>query len=100
MQKRTKALQPIPAVKAAVYERDGGCCILCGRPGDPVAHFIPRSQGGLGVEQNILTLCYLCHRLYDESSQRRAIREELRGYLQGKYPNWDETGLIYQKYGG
>lgn len=100
MHKRTKALQPTARVKAAVFERDGGRCVLCGAPGDPVAHFIPRSQGGLGVEENILTLCASCHRLYDQTDQRRAIRGELRAYLQSKYPDWDEAKLIYHKYGG
>ena len=32
MHKRTKALAISKAVKAAVYARDGGCCVLCGSP--------------------------------------------------------------------
>ena len=43
--KRTKALEIPSKVKAAVFERDGGCCVYCGRVGIPNAHFIARSQG-------------------------------------------------------
>lgn len=100
MQKRTKALQPTKQVKARVYERDGGCCVLCGRPGDPVAHYRARSQGGLGIEENILTLCHACHLKYDQSDCRAVLRDELRRYLQYCYPEWDENKLSYQKYGG
>ena len=53
MNKRTKALAISPAVKRRVLERDKGACVLCGRPGDPVCHFISRAQGGLGIEENI-----------------------------------------------
>lgn len=98
---RTKALDIPGAVKDAVWERDNRCCILCGNPqAMPNAHYISRAQGGLGIEQNIVTLCMKCHRDYDQSAARQYIREELRTYLAGKYPDWDETNLIYKKYGG
>lgn len=95
--KRTKALEISPKVKAKVYERDGGCCVYCGRPGQPNAHFIARSQGGLGIEENILTLCFDCHREYDQTTNRPKMREYFRKYLQSKYSEWDETKLIYKK---
>lgn len=63
----------------------------------PNAHFIARSQGGLGIEENIITLCPECHRLYDNSPMRRSIREELRRYLKSKYKDWDEKKLYYKK---
>lgn len=60
MHKMTKATSIPKSVKEAVYERDDGRCILCGRNnGDPVAHVIRRSQGGRGIEQNIVTLSAL-----------------------------------------
>ena len=104
MNKRTKALQIPPAVKEKVWERDGGCCVYCGNHyAAPVAHFIARSQGGLGIEENILTLCDNCHRKYDQSTKRQEMRDpvdfeaELNKYLKNKYPEWDETNLIYRR---
>ena len=97
MKKRTKALAIPMKVKQRVMERDEGICVLCGKRGEPNAHFIARSQGGLGIEENIVTLCYGCHNAYDNSPMRRAIRAELREYLQSKYTDWDETNLYYKK---
>lgn len=98
MQKRTKALQ-IPAdVKRRVWERDG-YCVYCGDPNAaPNAHYIARSQGGLGgIEQNILTLCASCHRRYDQSGERRKMRSFFREYLMSKYPGWSEDQLTYRR---
>lgn len=96
--KRTKALQIPPKVKAAVWERDGGCCVYCGsHNAAPVAHFIARSHGGLGIEENILSLCQNCHRKYDQSTKRNEMRVFFRDYLQSKYPEWDEKNLIYRR---
>lgn len=97
--KRAKALAISTGVKHIVFERDGGICIHCGSWGAPDAHFIPRSKGGLGVPENILTLCRECHDKYDNGTrlQREGMREEFREYLMSKYPNWDESNLIYRK---
>lgn len=95
--KRTKALEIPPDVKKAVYERDGGACVWCAERGEPNAHYIPRSHGGLGIEENILTLCWKCHLRYDQSINRRKIGEFFKTYLQSKYPEWDEEKLIYKK---
>lgn len=98
MNKRTKALAIPPEVKAAVRKRDGGCCVLCGSPyGEPDAHYISRAQGGLGIEQNLVTLCFQCHMRYDQSTEREEIRMDLREYLMSKYPDWDKQRLIYRK---
>ena len=99
MHKRTKALAISKAVKAAVYARDGGCCVLClSRYGLPEAHYISRAQGGKGIEENIVTLCANCHREYDQGFHRQEIREELREYLKKQYPDWDESKLVYDKW--
>lgn len=95
---RTKALDISPAVKRAVWERDGHHCIICGRhDAAPNAHFIARSQGGLGIEQNIVTLCLDCHSKYDNSEARKGYRIAIRHYLMSKYPDWDERDLYYKK---
>lgn len=98
MHRRTKALAISKAVKDRVWERDGHECVICGsRYAFPEAHFISRAQGGLGVEENILTLCRNCHDRYDNSPQRAEIREVLRDYLKRLYPDLDEDNLIYRK---
>lgn len=107
--KRVDALAISQAVKAAVAERDSidgrPCCIWCGRPA-PVplaysnAHFISRAQGGLGIEENILTLCPDCHRIYDQTAARESMRPILRRYLRERYPEWDDKKLTFEKYGG
>ena len=96
--KRTKALEISQLVKKKVYERDGGCCVWCGKPGQPNAHFIARSQNGLGIEENILTLCFDCHRAYDQTTNRRKMREYFKSYLKIKYDDWDEEKLVYKKW--
>lgn len=98
MNRRTKALAIPKKVKDAVWERDGHRCVLCGSPyAAPEAHFIARSQGGLGIEQNILTLCRDCHRRYDSTTERATLRETLGEYLKACYPGWEEYTLIYRK---
>lgn len=95
--RRTKALAIPYRVKQAVFERDKGQCIVCGAPGLPEAHYIPRSKGGLGIEQNIVTLCRSCHNRYDQTEDRPYIRKQIMAYLSEKYKNWDETSLYYAK---
>lgn len=107
MKNRTKALSIPLSVKAEVAERDKvngwPCCILCGRPAPTEnrlafsnAHYIARSQGGLGIEENILTLCPECHRRYD-GAERNELRPILRMYLMGHYDGWDEEKLKYRR---
>lgn len=97
--RRTKALEIPPEVKKTVYERDGGACIWCACHGEPNAHYIPRSHGGLGIEENILSLCWDCHLRFDQSEHREEMKTFFRTYLQSKYTEWDEKNLIYRKEG-
>ena len=55
----------------------------------PNAHWLSRAHGGLGIEENILTLCFNCHRRLDQSVERKELKETLKQYLQKKYPNWE-----------
>lgn len=98
MHKRTKALQIPMKVKKRVYERDSGLCIFCNCYGDPVAHFVSRSQGGLGIEQNIITVCAYHHSRMDQSTDRESMKEYAREYLKSKYPDWKEEDLYYKKW--
>lgn len=97
---RSRATDIPQKVKAKVYERDGGCCIICGKQGNPWCHFISRQKGGLGIEQNIVTLCNECHRQYDEGTRdmREAIRYVIKEYLVGHYPDLNEKNLVYKKW--
>ena len=98
MHDRTKHTLTSASVKRKVWERDRGCCVYCGSPrAAPEAHFIPRSQGGLGIEENILTLCRECHDRYDNSPDREDMKEFFGRYLKEQYPGWDEDKLIYRK---
>lgn len=104
--RRAKALDITQATKRRVWERDGGRCIICGgRTAMPNAHFIPRSKGGLGIEQNIVTLCTelsenQCHRRFDfgDAEERAAIGALIEDYLREKYPGWNKKDLVYRKW--
>jgi 5-methylcytosine-specific restriction endonuclease McrA len=95
--RRAKACDIPRAVKINAFDRDNGVCILCGRPGMPNAHYIPRSQGGLGIEENIVTLCIECHHSFDNTPKRQNLRKVIQTYLKCKYPDWDESKLVYKK---
>ncbi|MDO5151490.1 MAG: hypothetical protein Q4D76_19230, partial [Oscillospiraceae bacterium] len=84
-----------------------GCCVVCGNNYNvmPNAHYIPRSKGGLGIEQNIVTLCTpltqnKCHHKYDNGSSEEHIyiKERIKQYLMSKYDNWNEDDLTYKKW--
>lgn len=97
--KRSKACDISKKVKDRVWERDGGKCIICGNhQAMPNSHFIRRSQGGLGIEENIVTMCLLCHSMYDQGSDRRTIEAYTEKYLKSHYPDWDREKLIYKKW--
>lgn len=100
MHKQTKACDISKAVKDVVWERDGHCCVVCGSSAAmPNAHYIARSHGGLGIPENIVTLCADCHRAYDQSTAHERYKTVIRRYLKSKYPEWDESKLVYHKYG-
>lgn len=96
--KRSRACDIPYKVKKAVWIRDRGRCIFCGSHyAMPTAHYVSRANGGLGVEQNILTLCNDCHRRYDQTTDRKALKEFFTAYLKSQYVDWDESKLYYKK---
>ena len=108
MNKRAKACDISAKVKREVFDRDGGCCVVCGNSYNvmPNAHFLSRSHGGLGIPENIVTLCTgltpnQCHYRYDfgTKDQQTLIKAKIKAYLMNHYPDWDETKLIYRKQG-
>lgn len=106
MRKDTKARDFSRKAKEEIAERDSvmgwPCCVYCGLAAPaPLAwsnaHFIARSQQGKGIPENGLTLCPQCHRRYDQTTDRKRMREYFREYLKSKYENWNEEALIYRK---
>lgn len=96
--RRSKATDISAKVKAIVWRRDGERCIFCGRTqAMPNAHYIPRSKGVLGIEQNIVTACITCHFEMDQTSYRHEYLERAKKHLQMKYPLWNEEDLYYRK---
>lgn len=98
--KRTKELGIKKSIKMKVWERDNHRCIFCGRLVNwyyANSHFIKRSQGGLGIEENILTNCENCHHLFDDTIKRNEMFDYAYHYLEMKYPNWHDIDLTYKK---
>ena len=102
MSKRSKACDISQATKKKVWKRDNERCIICGR-WVPVscanAHYIKRSQGGLGIEQNIVTMCPECHYKEDHGLNTELYEDYIENYLKGIYgENWNKENLIYNKW--
>ncbi len=98
--KRTKALSIPKSVKIAVNIRDESSCILCGihcEVEQSSAHFVPRSSGGLGIEENIVTLCNDCHRALDQSIRRKVLLQRVRNHLDRFYPEFKDEDRKYKK---
>lgn len=98
MHERTKKCAITPEVRRTVEKRDGGLCIFCKRPGRGEAHFIGRAQGGLGIPENIITVCRTCHDMLDNSTDRKIMLQVAEAYLRTKYQGWNKEKLIYRKW--
>ena len=97
---KLKDLTAIPTdVREVVKERDSydgwPCCIWCGRPYVEVHHYIERSRGGLGIEQNLVCLCKRCHTKIHKGDTD--LQNFVREYLSEHYEGWDERTLIARK---
>lgn len=100
--KQTKKTEIHKDVKIIVWNRDMHKCIFCGKlvPWNYAnAHFIPRSAGGLGIEENIFTACEDCHREQDNGLNTKLYTEKAEKHLRSCYgQNWTIEKLIYKKY--
>jgi hypothetical protein len=99
LSKRSKACDIPPKVRLAVSERDGGLSIISGRPGISNVHYIPRSAGGLGIEQNIVTLTVEEHHDYDNGGKRREYKAIIKAYLDKCYPGFPDEQRLYDRWG-
>ena len=96
--KMAKACDIPKKVKDIVWERDDHRCIICGSyHAMPNSHFIRRSQGGLGIPENIVTMCMRCHTMWDGYVDREAMDTFIEKYLKERYPDWDRNKLYYRK---
>lgn len=100
--KRAKAVEFSAKTRKIIKERDGYQCICCGSSSMlSIAHMIPRSKGGLGIEQNGALLCAECHFIADQGrdyGERYRINQALRNHLQELYPDFKDQDRVYRKY--
>lgn len=98
--KLTKAADISMKVKKEVWERDNHKCIYC-HCEVPLtcanSHFIKRSQLGLGIPENVVSACPICHDKYDFGINVQDMINFTRKYLKSKYKVWNEDMLIYKK---
>lgn len=114
MNKRTKALQYTKETAYKVAERDNHECIFCkmgyhlqgknlsglGSIVYDIAHFINKSQGGLGIEENLVLLCRFHHNLLDNGNKglRPEMLSIMEEYLKSLYIGWNKDKLVYRKW--
>lgn len=96
--KRSNATDIPKSVKEIVWERDNHRCIFCGSPqAMPEAHILSRSNGGMGVEENIITVCRRCHNLLDNSIKRKAMLAKAKHYINHIYGTVNESKVKYKR---
>ena len=100
---RTKATEISMDTKRIVWERDNHQCVFC-KKWVPIhcanAHFIKRSQGGLGIPENVFTACFECHYKEDFGQEQLEYREAAEHYLRNYYgSSWNKENLVYKKGG-
>lgn len=111
MQKRARKAEFTANARKTIEIRDNGC-IFCQMGYHmekanwmdlntfSIMHYIPRSRGGLGIEQNGAVGCHYHHTMLDNGNEGR--REEMLGifrdYLMQQYEDWDESKLTYSKW--
>lgn len=100
-QTRTKACDIPTKLKEIVWQRDDGRCIFCHKAvpkGCANAHLVKRSQGGLGIEQNIFTACEKCHHEEDNGKNTKEYEKKAERYLKLIYgAKWNRKNLVYKK---
>jgi len=86
-------------VRLEVWERDNRHCIICSSPSMlTFAHFIGRGQGGLGIKENLVTLCMECHHQADNGKETRKYKDCMRNYLEELYPSFSDEERKHNKW--
>jgi len=106
MSQRSNRCDFTPRVRREILQRDNNSCVICNMGFKPtadhryeIAHFIPRSAGGLGIPQNAVVLCKTHHMAMDNSDERVMWLGVVKKYLKSKYPGWDDMRLVFRKGG-
>ena len=95
---RSKFTNISKKTKEIVWERDGHRCIFCGsHQAMPNAHIQSRAYGGSGQEENIVTACFQCHHMLDQSIHRKDMLEHAKQYLIGIYDDWEDMDFTYRR---
>lgn len=85
-------------VRERVIRRDK-YCIFCGSSYNlTIAHYIPRSLGGLGIEENLTVACANCHMQLDQGKNRKKYQAYQLEYLNSLYPNITDDKRKYKKW--
>lgn len=69
-----------PTARLDAYMRDGGCCIICGKPATEVNHRRPRGMGGNRNDPDrhradrLATTCRPCHQHYETHDRAEGTR--------------------------
>lgn len=111
--KQARAREFSPSARKEIINRDHGECIFCklkyemegadwlAKEVKSIMHYIPRSQGGLGIPENGAVGCQWHHNMMDNGNKgkRAEMLSIFRECLKMHYPGWDEKELIYDKWG-
>lgn len=115
MYRSTRAKQFDQKTQMKIWNRDVARCVLCAagyhmeEATDPlmlqirdIMHIVPKSQGGLGIEQNGVVGCRFHHHMMDngKDGRREEMLEICREHLRACYPDFDETQVVYDKWAG
>lgn len=105
--RRTKALEISMKTKQKVWERQDGVSLWSGKPitvSECCCHVVPRSKGGLGIEQNIVGLTQEEHMIFDDNlprtkgrTQMIQMRAKALKHLKQHYTDWNMEDCIYKK---
>ena len=104
--RRAKACAITDPVRKSVYDRDNWECVLNGPDCEHTrmltpAHVVAAAHNGLGIEENLVTACIPCHRIFDNGTkeERKAMYDKAVAYLRTKCINYDKIPKVYSKYG-
>jgi len=103
MGRRSKACEFPKEVRKRIKERDKSC-IFCQRmgysgfPATQIMHYVARSQGGKGIEQNGAWGCALHHKQLDNGMESTIMKEYFKEYLEDMYPDWNVKDLVFDKW--